>query len=839
MNSRREADRQTRVTELRDGVSDRMSMKLITAIFSVGSVQSFVVAKAPSAVPNISDLTVNRINGFDVNGFDTVAAAVYADPGLVSNIFLFPGGMRSQAYPENSFFPRGFDIFNISSQKQSMERTVVTGEILIEAPRSLIDAALGFVVRIPVYINTSVTGFSTWWGNVVGMITFEDYVNSILLDDGTIAGSQWVVAMFCVNSSSGSGVASFVVVVDERLSRGISSEQQATAFALGKAAMTSTAVLSANATIIVYYWNYGDADAVEVDILRSFDMLPVILGPMMLAVVIAVACNVLYALMSRKYESCDHAPKRPPFAMLLIGIARSEEWWIQQPEAFADALKQVSQRLDREIEHHKAYSIRSPVPHAFAVVGRSVDAAIHIAFAMIESLERKPIEMSLVPRGRGRKQSREGSTHSTPKGDAQPIEVQTKLDRSKSDISVSISNALAVADLHGSERLANGTPRDENTSVSAPSGGVMRRITTKVPLHLVCCVHWCLEADVAGNLEELDSLGSDDPFAATEDTAASVQASSSKQTLVYTYEGKSPLFAGKIFQTAMLRSVGSQVWLSQETAALVESHMRDVTVTSLGIHQIPRVPAPQEVFSAMDPSSSLMLKAAKSAMYAHHCHLERIRETVISPSSSVTKRTAHVSNVASPSFKLSDALGAAGAGEAASSNSDHAAEDTPAAQLVAPQVEGTLTSQPTAAVDAQFLVPTVIPQVLRSVFEEIFDPLIDTYPQYDFTDLVFLFFHFHQAYYVMLKPLGQSERDNILRKLAYLHGISQQNLLAHLAVFCTLQALGGSYGTTGTSASLGLPASSMASSSSGGANDNDGDSASNSAGTSLFRAMQS
>lgn len=661
------------------GVRGRISVSLDAAVTSVRALEGFITARFQS-MPNKSDPTLGRLYNQDIPGVADLAAALLNTSRYVSYFYTFPGGMLSQWFPASNQYTRGLDVLVPSNPSYwSNQWSVETGNILVE-PRLLrigTSSSMGVFIRVPIFNSSTVFGMQNWWGNVAGAILFDEIVKYLQLADGSIAGPNWVVQIDAFNATS----ILAPTMIDERVTRNHTD-------LLGRPSdLEATVVLSNNASWRLRFWFAGsNRYALSGD---GYAVVPVIVAPIAVAVLIVIVVNVVHAYATRRYDGLLHAPKQVPLAFMVVGIVRGHELWTLDAETFVQASEQLRERVEAAVTNHRGYVTQVLAPHSFSVVTRSVDAAVHLSFSLIEELELDPIYFSMtVP---------------------QP-------NLNESGMSSSTSSSADLEEHH-------------------------------IPLQITCAIHWCRHVDVSVEPEERE----------------------------FRYTGKSVVYTSKLFSAAMQQSVGADIWLSFDACRVAE-YMSGVSIAPAGEVQFLRTPALQEVFTITDPDSVLLKNAAISAKEAKEAHdaLSCKQKAVCQHYSS---DSAH--------YQRNDVV---------------LMHDDVAVSPRRVDRRTSLMSQPDGAdgharsllgsikMDTTLLYPMPTP-ALRTMFEEIFDPLADTYPQYEFQDLLHLFTHFYNAFFTMLKPFAASERDNVLRRLAVSFALPQQQLLGHLSVICALQSL--------------------------------------------------
>lgn len=617
---------------------------LNTAIYSVRRLEAFIASRFDT-VPNISAPARDRIVGQIFPELAVLASQLLIPTNPVLLLYSFPGAVTAQVYPSGNV---GSDLLN-STLRDSVLHSAATGNILVESPRT-VNGTYGIIIRVPIYnSSTEFTPSLTWWGNAVGSVTVGKMLALMQQHDGTIAGSEWNVRI-----TMGVGAAG-VLMIDERNKNPNPPS--------GPADFIDVIVLSANSTWVYEYWDLSP----DVIWLHTWHRCVVLaLVPIAVSVVLVAWANVVYAMAMREYSGSDHAPKNPPMAMATIGIAHAAELWVMCPDVLLDAEDRLRQRVLLIAEAHRAYVSRATAQHSYTLVTRSIDAAIHLSFTLIEDLQRNPIMMELGSSGSG------------------------KSDRSQ-------------------------------------------KIFIK-PLQVVCTVHWCKDVQVACDKVDDDQM--------------------------IFYEGRSVLFASRLYSYAISRNDGGQVLISKDTWELAKG-MRGVSTSFYDEVHFRQMLIPQEVFSITDPGSELMRKAAITAKIASATHRDYIAHAILDRSSN-------------------DELAAM----------RDATED--AFQVMQPQRSVNSSDRDRAGLPSRenpYLFPEIT-QEHKNMFALLFEPMADAYTQYEFNDLLYLFQHYYNSFVTLLKPIAVAERDNILRKLSVLFALPQRQLLGHIAVISVLQNLG-------------------------------------------------
>jgi hypothetical protein len=617
---------------------------LNTAIYSVRRLESFLVSRFDT-VPDISAPANERIAGQVFPELAVLASQLLTAANPVVLLYSFPGAALAQVFPSGAV---GGDLLN-STLRDSVLYSAATGNILVESPR-VVNGSNGIIIRVPIYnSSTEFIPSVTWWGNAVGSVAADKMVELMQQRDGTIAGTAWNVRI-----TMGLGV-SGVVMIDERLTN----PEPPT----GPAAFVDIIALSANSTWVYEYWDLSP-NVIWLD--TWYRIVVLALVPIAVSTVVVAWANVVFAMAMREYSGADHAPKNPPMAIATIGIAHASELWVMCPDVLLDAEDRLHQRVLLIAEAHRAYVSRATAQHSYTLVTRSIDAAIHLSFTLVEDLERNPIMMELS--GSGRKTS----DHS--------LKTYIK------------------------------------------------------PLQVVCTVHWCKDVQVACDKVDNDHM--------------------------IFYEGRSVLFASRLYSYAIARNDGGQVLISRDTWELAKG-MRGVSTSFYDEVHFRQMLIPQEVFSITDPGSELMQKAAITAKIAAATHRDYIAHAILDRSSN-------------------DELAAM----------RDATED--AFQVVQPQRSVNSSDRDRVGLPSRenpYLFPEIT-QEHKNMFALLFEPMADAYTQYEFNDLLYLFQHYYNSFVTLLKPIAVAERDNILRKLSVLFALPQRQLLGHIAVNSVLQNLG-------------------------------------------------
>lgn len=617
---------------------------LNTAIYSVRRFEAFIASRFDT-IPNISAPARVRSAGQVFPELAVLANQLLTADNPVLLLYSFPGAVTAQVFPSGSV---GADLLN-SSLRDSVLHSAATGNILVESPRA-VNGSYGIVIRVPIY-NSS-TDFDpavTWWGNAVGSVAASKMLALMVQRDGTIAGTNWNVRI-----TMGVGAAG-VVMVDERTTNADPPMRAAD--------FVDAIVLSANSTWVYEYWDLHP----DVIWLHTWHRVIVLaLVPISVAVVVMAWANVVYALAMREYSGADHAPKNPPMAMAMVGIAHGSELWVMCPDVLLDAEARLQQRVLLIAEAHRAYVARTTAQHSHTLVTRSIDAAIHLSFTLVEDLQRNPIMMELGGSGRG-------------------------------------------------------------------SGGGSQKIFIK-PLQVVCTVHWCKDVQVACDKFEDDQM--------------------------ITYEGRSVLFASRLYSYAIDRNDGGQILISRDTWELAKG-MRGVSTSFYDEVHFRQMLIPQEVFTITDPSSELLHKATITAKLAAAVHRDYIAHAILDRSSS--DELALMRDATEDAFRVMQP-------QRSVNSSDRDRANLPSREN-------------------PYLFPEIT-QEHKNMFALLFEPMADAYTQYEFNDLLYLFQHYYNSFVTLLKPIAVAERDNILRKLSVLFALPQRQLLGHIAVISVLQNLG-------------------------------------------------
>lgn len=748
-------------------ITRKVEIAVKKAVVGTLALEGFILSRF-TRIPNVSLQAGQRVEVFpDI--FDNVAAGNESTP--MSGFVVLSSGAVSQVYPPvmTHQYPLGNDLYHQSPASFALE--VSSNATSLVSPVLLYGSTWGIAVRIPIHNGTDELSLSTWWGTVIGFLSFELLVAAMRRggSGGFVSSESSLLLLEAWDSVN----QSWFTILDERRFVDMTHhyEEIVVELPLSPRSQWRIVLFMKDPPLLLLRGGMGALIG---------------LMPLVVAAVIVGAANILFAYATRVYTGIDHAPKQAPMAHVSIGIAQGNELWMLQPDVMVAAHQQLQQRLTHVIRSHRGYQTRVFADHSYCVVTRSIDAAVHLSFSLIESLESDPILLNLQPKPTAQRSANASGLQQFTFGASTTVGSRAAL---IPDLSL---NAGSIS-TQSSRRNASVDSRDNSLAVATP-------------LHVVCSIHWCFDVAV-----DFDIVAHE-----------------------YGYEGKSILFASKLFAAAVSRSNGSDVWLSQE-AVKMASHMKDVRFERKGEIQLPRTLLPVTVFVATDPDSELMKRAVEGAQRSREAvqrfqasgaarrlstaraHTEMPRSkplptpdvtlSHLPPADSFLHTTHNTSGhlvppsvdgrlsadnrsldaplvFLNPSDCGDGAVGSSAARRTAGNDRDASIHSANRSNSVLPtQAPPQIGQAPLPS--CEFTFPEV-PEQEKLDFAQAFEAVSEAYGQHEYSELLQLFHHFLCCYSTLFKPFSASERETIFRRLATAFGLAQRNFLVNLSVSAAL-----------------------------------------------------
>ncbi len=92
--------------------------------------------------------------------FEGLAGVMY-DPNVKQTIAFLPDGIVTQVFPLQEYiYTVGFNVFEDERTRSDSIRAKETGELVVSGPFELVHGDIGFVIRIPVYVDEEFIGFT-------------------------------------------------------------------------------------------------------------------------------------------------------------------------------------------------------------------------------------------------------------------------------------------------------------------------------------------------------------------------------------------------------------------------------------------------------------------------------------------------------------------------------------------------------------------------------------------------------------------------------------------------------------------------------------------------------
>lgn len=99
---------------------------------------------------------------------------------------------------------------------------------------------------------------------------------------------------------------------------------------------------------------------------------------------------------TREYDGRRYAAKSAPFAVLTLGACHGADLWDLAPDQMVDVNDKLNKLLTKQMVANHAYQITQLHANTVSFTLRTVDAAVRMAFGVIEDLQTHPIDEPLI-----------------------------------------------------------------------------------------------------------------------------------------------------------------------------------------------------------------------------------------------------------------------------------------------------------------------------------------------------------------------------------------------------------------------------------------------------------
>jgi hypothetical protein len=246
-------------------------------------------------------------------------------------------------------------------------------------PESALRESVAIEGGIAVFSTT--TNLSNWWGNVIARLQLDDFLEAIHFDEMMKKnGLNWGIATADGAEPLWVAGSPDSLLVDGQLTvPGYGNSLETTIFSSGskiglrlcvRAQHLHQQANSSNLTMII------------------------VLGSLLSLSLLAIINCILFST-TRVYTGEEHAPKRAPFAMTIVAVDHGEDLGrTMSSEAWLASVNEFNGRVRQSVERHRGYLSQSLLQHCHVIVTRSIDAAIHLSYDLIEDLMARPIAYS-------------------------------------------------------------------------------------------------------------------------------------------------------------------------------------------------------------------------------------------------------------------------------------------------------------------------------------------------------------------------------------------------------------------------------------------------------------
>lgn len=349
---------------------------LLTGYSQVYVLEGFVFSNL-SSIPRLDETPQERVAGQYYSRFPSFVDSLLTPSLELQLLALCPGGVYNQMSP---FYEALFEkeVFSDLNYFHSVIENLST--LVVGPEKSLRDDWI-LIFLSPVFNTTllSEEKIDNFWGFVTAWVSIS----------GSIARSQLPKTMKEQGMSYllYSIVNGEYTVIDTSLP-GVVSEEDVRHFEDSSTTLKSSEK-GFNLTFVVAKENQ--------DVILSPSLLLLLIVVIATIGVIFTAVSIgIIAACTRTSNAMDHAPKSPPFAMLIIGPQQGEDLWITASDQMYDITEKLAHVLDKKTKEYHAYQIPQLQPYTTTYIFRKVEDAAKMAFSVIEELHENPIDKQLL-----------------------------------------------------------------------------------------------------------------------------------------------------------------------------------------------------------------------------------------------------------------------------------------------------------------------------------------------------------------------------------------------------------------------------------------------------------
>ncbi|CAD2220515.1 hypothetical protein, conserved [Angomonas deanei] len=363
---------------------------IITGV-TVSGIFDGYVAGAGVPIPPLNGTTAQRVFNQSLPHFDEVGKNCVESSRFVSSVFLSPGGVTLYSYPpdpvnlyKDLFVAEENDWTAVVTPTPwdtlRSRRTDLVGPLL--SPSVNYTDAWVTLIRRPIFFAESADQFNNtnFWGFSSVVLNVSDIIKVTFEEANTVDSSLDVLLYVITTSGDMIGMYSSLPILDDRdaLHNFLTDAQTETVVQLP----INSFKLAIKAKRKRHYTTGENIAAIVAGVL-FFWLLVFAVG----SILLLVTCKV--------YDGRPHAPKSVPFALLTIGHTRGEVHWCRAPDVMPRVSSRLQGVLSKHMVKHHSYQIAPRQAYTNSYVMRTVDAAVEMAFAVLEDLQRHPIDEEL------------------------------------------------------------------------------------------------------------------------------------------------------------------------------------------------------------------------------------------------------------------------------------------------------------------------------------------------------------------------------------------------------------------------------------------------------------
>lgn len=349
---------------------------LLTGYSQVNVLEGFVFSNL-SSIPQLNETPQERIADQYYSQFPNFVDSLNTPSLELELLALCPGGVYSQMSP---FYEPLYEkeVFSDSDYFHSVIENL--SSLVIGPEKSLQDDWV--IVFINPVFNTSLLSdekLDNFWGFVTAWVSIG----------GSIAKNQLPTTM----KEQGMSYLLYTIVngeynvIDTSLSGNLSQED------VRHFGESSTSVKSSEKGFELTFAVVKENQKVTLSPSLLFLLIVVIAT---IGVIFTALSIGIIAACTTKANAIDHAPKSPPFAMLIIGPQHGEDLWITASDEMYDITEKLAHVLEKKAKEFNAYQVPQLQPYTTTYIFRKVEDAANMAFSIIEELQENPIDKQLL-----------------------------------------------------------------------------------------------------------------------------------------------------------------------------------------------------------------------------------------------------------------------------------------------------------------------------------------------------------------------------------------------------------------------------------------------------------